>query len=58
VTKEELRITSKALERDKALKLDGMVIECFLWVWKVIGKEYTKMIVQSTTKSSFAPGVA
>jgi hypothetical protein len=45
MTKEELRITLETLARDKTFKLDGMVIEYFLWMWKVIGKEYTKMIV-------------
>jgi hypothetical protein len=35
-------ITLEALKRDKAPKLDGMVIEFFLWMWKVICKEYTK----------------
>ncbi len=42
MTEEELRITLEALARDKALKLDGMVIEFFVWMWKVIGKKYTK----------------
>jgi hypothetical protein len=45
VTQEELQLKLKALARDKALELDGMVIKFFLWMWKVIGKEYTKMIV-------------
>jgi hypothetical protein len=45
MTEEELRITLETLARDKTFKLDGMVTEYFLWTWKFIGKEYTKMIV-------------
>jgi hypothetical protein len=45
------------MAKGKAPRPDGVIVEFFLYMWLVIGKEYMKMIQDSIVKGNFLLGL-
>jgi hypothetical protein len=55
--KPELRLPLEAMAKGKALGPNGIIVEFFLSMWSIIGKEYTKMIHDAILNDYFPPSV-
>jgi hypothetical protein len=44
ITIDELHLTLEIMAKAKTPRLNGVVMEFFLNMWSIIGKEYTKMV--------------
>jgi len=57
IIEEELWSILEAMVKGKALGLDGVIMEFFLYMWLVISKEYMKMIQNFIMNGNFPLGI-
>jgi hypothetical protein len=54
---DELHLALDAIAKGKTSRLDGVVMDFFLDMWSIIGKEYTEMVQTSILRRHFPLGV-
>ncbi|CAK9857665.1 unnamed protein product [Sphagnum jensenii] len=53
--KREIRLALEAMAKGKAPGPNGIIVEFFLSMWLVIGREYTKMIIHDAILNDYFP---